>query len=88
MYDFIQLFGGIILTSGYLPQIMKIYKTKDATAISIPFYCLLVFGICLYEIYAVHLFINQNIYAFLVTNTMSLISSIIILLMVVFYNKK
>jgi len=88
MYDFIQLFGGMILTAGYVPQIIKIYQTKDASAISIPFYTLLIFGIILYEIYAVHLFISQNIYAFLVTNTMSLMSSTIILLMVMFYNRK
>jgi len=87
MYDIIQLFGGFILTAGYIPQMVKIYKTKDASAISIPFYCLLIIGIILYEIYAIHL-ATIGIYAFLITNTMALISSVSILIMVLFYNRK
>ncbi len=88
MFDIIQLLGGFILTAGYLPQMAKIYKTKDASAISIPFYCLLILGIAMYEVYAIHLFTTQGIYAFLITNTMALFSSMTILLMVIFYNRR
>lgn len=30
MFDFLQLLGGIILSVGYIPQIIKIIKTKSA----------------------------------------------------------
>ena len=55
MFDFLQLLGGIILSVGYIPQIIKLIKTKSAADFNIKTFVMVWVGIFFMEIYAVDL---------------------------------
>lgn len=89
-FDFLQLAGGLILSVGYVPQIIQIIETKSVKDLSIKTFLSIFIGILLMEIYAAHLVFWQSAgHAFLITNTASLIlSSIVVFLIVKYKNKK
>lgn len=78
-----QFIGGIILSFGWIPQIIQIVKSKSAKDLNRKTFLLLFLGISLMEIYAVHLALDGVGLAFLVTNSMSLVLISIILVLIV-----
>ncbi len=86
-FDLIQLVGGVILTAGYVPQIVKILKTKSARDLSLSMFGMVLFGLVCMEAYAINL-ATQNVgWAFLITNSGGLIASIILCTLIVIYGK-
>jgi MtN3 and saliva related transmembrane protein len=73
MFDVLQLFGGLILAMGYLPQIAQIIRTKSCKDLNLKAYLLVLLGIALMEIYAVDLALHDSGQMFLVTNSLSLL---------------
>lgn len=73
IFDFSQLFGGIILAIGYFPQIKQILETESCKDINLKTYILLFVGIGLMEVYAVNQWMHGMAIMFCVTNTLSLI---------------
>ncbi|MFD2698917.1 PQ-loop domain-containing transporter [Paenibacillus shunpengii] len=73
VFEFLQLIGGFILASGWIPQIMKIVKTKSVKDLSVNSFWLVFLGIALMETYAIHLVVQGVGVAFLITNSLSLI---------------
>lgn len=67
----LQLIGGIMLSVGYIPQIIKSYKTKSVDDFHPKYYMVLTTGIILMELYAIGL-LFQGVYMFFVTNTIAL----------------
>jgi len=45
--------AGILTTIGYIPQVIKIWKSKDVEAISLPMYIILCLGVFLWIIYGI-----------------------------------
>lgn len=72
IYDLLQLLGGIILSLGYIPQIIKLVKTKSSHDFNINSFLMVFIGIVFMEIYAVNLVCNGSGCMYLITNTMSL----------------
>lgn len=70
-----QLIGGILLTSGYVPQIVQAVQTRSMRDVNLGFIGMVFAGICLYEVYAVSLVLKGTGGAYLATNTVSLICS-------------
>jgi len=75
IFDLLQLIGGIILSFGYIPQIVQIIKTKSVNDLNLKTFLSVFIGILFMEVYAINLAVNKTGYMFLVTNTMALLLS-------------
>ncbi len=80
-----QLVGGIILSFGWIPQIIQMVKTKSSKDLNPNTFWLLLTGIGLMEVYAVSLAMDGVGFAFLITNSLSLVLIVIILALIMKY---
>ena len=87
MFDALQLAGGIILSVGYIPQIIKLVKTKSSRDFNLKTFWMVLLGITFMEVYAVNLTMNGSGVMFLVTNTMSLIIQIVLVTLIYKYRR-
>lgn len=88
IFDLFQLIGGFMLAFGYLPQIIQTIKTKSAVDLNLKTFLMVFIGISLMEIYAINLYIHNVGGAFLITNTVSLITAGIMVFLVIRYGSK
>ena len=75
---YIEILGflaAILTTSAYLPQVYKIWKTKNAESVSLTMYLVMFLGIFLWLIYS--LFIKS--FPLIIANTLTLLIILIIL---------
>lgn len=86
--NIMQLAGGIILSFGYIPQIARIIKTKSVDDFSFRYLLYMVLGIGLMEVYAVYNALQGSAIMFLVTNTLSLLTSLTMLVLYFIYRKR
>lgn len=87
-FDILQLAGGIIMSFGQIPQILQILRTKSAVDLNLKTYVMMFTGISLMEVYAINLVIHGSGGAFLTTNSFSLITSGIMIILILKYGKK
>ena len=87
VFDMLQLTGGIILSFGYIPQVIQIIKTKSVEDLNLNTFALIFVGILFMEVYAVNLVINKVGHMFLVTNSMALVLSGLVTLLIIRYRK-
>ncbi|MBE5040780.1 SemiSWEET family sugar transporter [Ructibacterium gallinarum] len=73
LFGVFQLIGGIILSIGYIPQVVQIVKTKTAKGLNAKSFGMVFTGILLYEIYAIALAVEGSGQMYLITNTVSLL---------------
>ena len=85
MFDTLQLLGGIILSVGYIPQIIKLIKTKSAEDFNVKTFIIVWIGIFFMEIYAVDLSIGGSGLMYLITNTMSLLVQSVLVVLILKY---
>ncbi len=83
LFSVMQLIGGVILSLGWVPQIIQILKTKSVADLSLKSYLLILLGISLMEAYAVSLAVTGVGLAFLITNTMSLCVVLLVIILIV-----
>ena len=88
LFDIFQLIGGFILSFGYIPQIIQILKTKSANDLNLKTFVMTFTGILLMEVYAVNLVFHQAGGAFLVTNTISLLTAAIMIGLILKYGRR
>lgn len=83
LFSLLQLIGGVILSLGWIPQILQILKTRSVADLSLKSYLLMLLGISLMEAYAIDLAASGVGLAFLITNTMSLsvVCTVIVLIL-------
>lgn len=67
--------AAILTTSAYLPQVYKIWKTKNTESVSLTMYLVMFLGVFLWLIYS--LFIKS--FPLIIANTLTLLIIIIIL---------
>jgi MtN3 and saliva related transmembrane protein len=84
-FDALQLIGGAIMSFGQIPQIIQILRTKSANDLNLKTYIMMFTGILLMEIYAVNLALHGSGGAFLITNSFSLIASVIMVILILKY---
>ena len=87
-FNVLQLIGGIILSIGYIPQIIKLIRTKSSDEFEIKTFLSVLLGVSLMEAYAINLVISGAGVMFLVTNTMSLIIAIVMVVLIKRYQHK
>lgn len=88
IFDILQLVGGLIMSFGQIPQIIQILRTKSAKDLNLKTYLMMFTGIFLMEAYAVNLVIHHAGGAFLITNTISLIASGVMVILVLKYGRE
>lgn len=83
-----QLIGGLIIGLSYLPQMFQIIKTKSVQDINLISLVTLGAGLCGTEVYALYLLFVQGLAMYLLTNTIGLITIIIMIILVLKYKKR
>lgn len=76
LFNLLQFIGGVILSVGYIPQIIKIIKTKSVRDFSLIYLTGIFTGILFMEAYAIYMyFVMHTAGAFMITNTIAMILS-------------
>jgi MtN3 and saliva related transmembrane protein len=88
MFAIMQLIGGVILSLGWIPQIVQILKSKSVADLNLKSYLLMLLGISLMEAYAISLAVTGVGLAFLITNTMSLCVVLLVIILVIKYRTR
>lgn len=52
-YEIIGIIAAILTTSGFIPQVYKIYKEKNAKGVSLTMYLILFIGVLLWLVYGI-----------------------------------
>lgn len=87
-FNLLQLVGGIILAFGYIPQIVKTFRTKSVKDLSTTYYIGIVIGVALMELYAIYNLIHGIAIMFFITNTISLVMCVTMLILTITYREK
>ncbi|MEK4851015.1 PQ-loop domain-containing transporter [Paenibacillus sp. FSL H7-0756] len=85
VFSVMQLVGGLILSLGWIPQIVQILRTRSVADLSLKAYLLMLLGILLMEAYAVNLAAQGVGFAFLITNSLSLAVVTTVVLLIIRY---
>ncbi|WP_144466721.1 PQ-loop repeat-containing protein [Bacillus nitratireducens] len=76
LFNLLQFIGGVILSVGYIPQIIKIVKTRSVRDFSLIYLTGIFTGILFMEAYAIYMyFVMHTAGAFMITNTIAMILS-------------
>jgi len=87
-FDSLQLFGGILLTFGYVPQIRKILRTKNVESFDLTGFSIIAIGIGCMEAYACYQwFVQKAAGAFMITNTIAFLIALILVGLILYYRK-
>jgi len=78
------LVAGTLTTIGFLPQVIKSWRTKKTTDVSLLMPTLLAIGISLWLIYGILL----NDFPIIIANAISLVFNMIQILLVIRYSRK
>ena len=82
MFDVLQLLGGIILAIGYIPQIMQLVRTQSCEDLNPKTYFSILAGVVLMEAYAINLVIHGSGLMFLITNSTSLLMTLVLCILI------
>ena len=89
IFGIFQLIGGIIMSIGYIPQIVQIFRTKSSEGLNFKSFGMIFAGILLYEIYAISLVvINDSGHMYLITNSISVLLSGLMCSLIKIFAKK
>ena len=88
LFNALQLIGGVILVSGYPSQMRRLVKTKSAKDFSMTWLGSIALGIALMESYAIYCLTQGVAHAFFLTNTIALLAIIVLLSMVIYYQRR
>jgi len=55
MFDWIGTLAGILTTCAFLPQVLKVWRTRSVTDISLGMYVLFITGVVLWIVYGLHI---------------------------------
>ncbi|MEK5464392.1 PQ-loop domain-containing transporter [Paenibacillus sp. FSL R7-0210] len=80
LFTAMQLVGGLILSVGWIPQIVQIIRTRSVADLSLKAYLLMLLGILLMEAYAVNLAAQGVGLAFLITNSLAVVTTVVLLI--------
>lgn len=85
LFNALQFIGGIILTFGYIPQIVKTIKTKSTKDFHLGYFVSIWIGIALMETFAIYNAVHGIAVMFLVTNSIALTCESILLGLILYY---
>lgn len=79
--------AGILLGVCYVPQIVKTYKTKDVSSMSLAFWIILNCALSFLVINAIEVFITKGVWGLIATETFNEGLALVMLIMVITYRK-
>lgn len=82
--DLLGLIATCFTTSSFVPQVWQIWKTRDVSAISLPTYLIITFGLVLWLVYGV----LKNDLPLIVANAMMVVLTSSITIMKIKFDKK
>lgn len=85
IFNALQFIGGIILTFGYVPQIIKVVKTKSTNDFHLGYFVSIWTGIMFMEAFAIYNGLQGIAVMFLVTNSIALACETILLGLILYY---
>lgn len=89
IFGIFQLIGDVIMSVGYIPQIVQMLRTKSSEGLNFKSFGMIFGGIALYEIYAVALVaIDGSGHMYLITNSVSTLLSGLMCLLIKVYEKR
>lgn len=89
IFTILQIFGGVILSVGYVPQIRQILRTKRADGLNVNMFLSMCLGLACMEAYAIKLALDGVGYGLLITNTLGLfLASVLTFLIYKYQNKE
>lgn len=88
IFDLLQFLGGLVLSFGYIPQLIQIIKTKSVKDLNFKTFLSVFIGILLMEIYAINLVVCGSGVMFLVTNSMALVLAVFMVILILIFKKK
>lgn len=84
-----QVIGGCIMATGYIPQLRQMVRTKSVRDLNIKTFIALSIGLVMMESYAIGLVVHDHTGdAFLITNTLGLILNTVVVILIVYYRSK
>lgn len=84
MIEYLGYLAAFLTTASFVPQVVKIYKSKLANDVSLCMFLLFTLGIFLWLFYG----LAQNIWPIVIANAVTLALSLSILVMKLKYDKK
>ena len=87
LLDYLPIAASVFLTVCYLPQIIKTYRTKDVSGISLPFWMFLNVALSLMLVNSIVIFIEFGTWGYMVTEIINESLAFIMLVMVLRYRK-
>lgn len=87
LLDYLPIAASVFLTVCYLPQIIKTYRTKDVSGISLPFWVFLNVALSLMLVNSIVIFIEFGTWGYMVTEIINESLAFIMLVMVLRYRK-
>lgn len=88
LLELLPIIATVFLSICYIPQIVKNYKTKDVSSISLWFWMLLNIALTLMFTNAFMIYNKFGTYGYLITETFNLGLAMIVLVQVFIYRKK
>ncbi|EML6324935.1 PQ-loop repeat-containing protein [Bacillus cereus] len=88
LLELLPIIATVFLSICYIPQIVKNYKTKDVSSISLWFWVLLNIALTLMFTNAFMIYNKFGTYGYLITETFNLGLAMIVLIQVLVYRKK
>jgi MtN3 and saliva related transmembrane protein len=82
-FEFIGTLAAILTTCSFFPQVLKTFKTKDVSGISLGMYCVFTSGVALWVVYGFTL----GSWPIIVANIFTFAMAISILVMKLMYSK-
>ena len=83
MYEWIGLTGSILIVISWIPEIVRLIKTKKTEGISLNFLFVILLGSALLAIYSAY--IKNNIFLWL--NTLAVANTLTVILLILMYRK-
>lgn len=87
LLDILPLMATVFLTICYVPQIIRNYRTKDVSSISLPFWILLNIALIMMVINASVIFLKFGTYGYLITEILNEGLALTVLIQVLKYRK-
>lgn len=88
LLDYLPIAATVFLTVCYLPQIIKTYRTKDVSGISLPFWVFLNVALSLMLVNSIVIFIEFGTWGYMVTEILNEGLAFVMLVMVLRYKKR
>jgi len=84
LIELVGLAGVLLINAAYIPQTIKTYRTKNVEGLSITFFSMILFGVCLLQIYSV--LIWDTVYV--ASNSVAIINVALLLILIKKYQKR